>query len=320
MIIKDSIYGKIDVRDSVLIDLINSNSMQRLKKVSQYGVPDKYYHFKNFYRYEHSVGVMMFLRKLGATLDEQISGLLHDVSHLAFSHVVDYVFGKGRSGNEDYQDLSHFDFINKTEIPKILEKHNIDEERILNEKNFPLLEKKSPDICADRIDYSLRELKYWLKPEIVDDCINGFIVYDNEIVFNSVESASLFAINFMRLQTEHWGSKETVTRYHLFSKALSIAIDKKYISKNDFYGDEDILLRKIEKSNSTQIQEILNILKSSKLDIRNKTKTKIIKKFRHVDPKVLIGNELKRLSEISEEFRINLEKHREINKRGVFVE
>jgi len=49
-------------------------------------------------RFDHSVGVMLLIRKLGAgsspasaLLKEQVAALLHDVSHTAFSHVIDYV-------------------------------------------------------------------------------------------------------------------------------------------------------------------------------------------------------------------------------------
>lgn len=53
-------------------------------------------------RYDHSVGVMLLIRMLGGTLEEQIAGLLHDVSHTAFSHVADYVF---ENRDEDYHEI-----------------------------------------------------------------------------------------------------------------------------------------------------------------------------------------------------------------------
>lgn len=35
---------------------------------------------------------MLLNRQLDASMEEQIVALLHDVSHTAFSHVIDYVF------------------------------------------------------------------------------------------------------------------------------------------------------------------------------------------------------------------------------------
>ena len=60
MIIKDPIYGKSEIRDSVLLELIKSRPVQRLRWISQQGVINAYS------RYEHSVGVMLLLRRYGA--------------------------------------------------------------------------------------------------------------------------------------------------------------------------------------------------------------------------------------------------------------
>lgn len=79
-VIGDDIYGEIKINEPILLKLLGSPSILRLKKISQCGVPDRYYHLKNYSRYEHSVGAMILLRKLGATLEEQVAGLLHDVS------------------------------------------------------------------------------------------------------------------------------------------------------------------------------------------------------------------------------------------------
>ena len=43
-------------------------------------------------RFEHSLGVFALLRRLRAPRREQVAGLLHDISHTAFSHAVDFVF------------------------------------------------------------------------------------------------------------------------------------------------------------------------------------------------------------------------------------
>lgn len=316
MIINDKIYGKIEIKEPVLLKLLKTPSILRLKKISQYGVPDKYYHLKNYSRYEHSVGVMLLLRKLGATLEEQATGLLHDVSVLAFSHVTDWVFANGRNGVEDYHDKIHGMFIKKTEIPKILEKFNFTLERILNEENFSLLERKIPDLCADRIDYALREFN----TKIAHNCVKGLVNYNGEIVFANQKSAMDFAANFLELQTKHWGEYEAMIRYHLFSKALKIALNKKILSEKDFYKDERFVLKKVEKSQNKTIKGILTTLKKKNLKgIQSNSNKKIVKKFRYVDPKVISNGQLVRLSQITPKFQTMIDKHREINKRGLIV-
>jgi len=320
MVINDNIYGKIKIVEPVLLELLKTPSILRLKKISQFGIPDKYYHFKNYSRYEHSVGVMILLRKLKATLEEQVAGLLHDVSVLAFSHITDWLFGDGRKGVEDYHDSIHVAFVKKTEIPKILEKYDFLEDRILDEHNFTLLERKAPDLCADRIDYALREFKYWLNFKIVSGCIKSLVNYNGEMVFSNEKIAFDFAINYLQLQTEHWGGYEAMMRYHLFSNVLEKVIGDGLLKEKDFYKDEKYVLDKFENIKDNEIQQTLKILRNKKLhDMRNRSRQKVIKKFRFVDPKVLADNKIERLSQINFEFAEILKKHSEINKRGLYV-
>ena len=93
MDIKDEIYGEFKVAEPVLISLINSQPIQRLKGIDNYGIPKEMYQFPGFSRFDHSLGVLLLLRRLGAGIEEQVAGLLHDVSHTAFSHVVDWAIG-----------------------------------------------------------------------------------------------------------------------------------------------------------------------------------------------------------------------------------
>ena len=67
-------------------------------------------------RYEHSVGVMLLVRRFGASLDEQIAALLHDVSHTAFSHVIDYVFND--HDHQSYHEEKKEQFISGSDIAR----------------------------------------------------------------------------------------------------------------------------------------------------------------------------------------------------------
>ena len=155
MIINDRIYGTTKIQEPVLIDLIDSYPLQRLKGINQAGASQYAIKGKDVTRYEHSLGVMILLKKLNASLEEQIAGLLHDTPHTAFSHVIDFVF---KSKNHDFHEKFHEEIITNSEIPTILKEYGFDTERFFNESNFPLLEKPLPDLCADRIDYTLRDL------------------------------------------------------------------------------------------------------------------------------------------------------------------
>lgn len=311
LIIKDRVYGKEEIDSPVLIELINLKEIQRLKKINQFGVPDAFYHFKNFSRFEHSLGVMILLRRLGADEEEQIAGLLHDASHTAFSHVIDWVRKSGYM--ENAQDKHHKDFILKSKISLILKKHNYSPVRIANYKNFKLLERRSPLLCADRIDYGLREIP----DKDAKKCYSGLTVKKDKIVFNDRNKALLFAKHFLKLQKNHWGGEETVWRYTIFSKALRKALTLKIIKDEDFWLDDQTVVGKLKKAEDEEVVKLLKILTKRSLKDFPKSRKFRRKKFRYSDPAVLFNGKVKRLSDLNEEFKRELEKEKNDNKKGV---
>lgn len=311
--IKDPIYGDFKITSPVIIELINSKPVQRLKKISQFGPPDKYYHLKNYSRYEHSIGVLFILITLKADEEEQIAGLLHDISHTAFSHVTDWVLGSSQT--EDYQDKHHSRFMQNQEIKAALIKYKFDPLKITDYKRFRLLERNIPDLCADRIDYALKEFF----PIIARRCFSALTVYKNKIVFKNKKSALLFANNFLNKQTKHWGGYEAVTRYSLFAKALKYALANKIIEVNDLMNDEESIIMKIENISDIKIRRLLFLLKKKDLSFLPKSKKIAYKKFRYVDPEFLDGSNSVRLSSVDKEFREEIKKVKTENNRGVII-
>lgn len=312
--IKDRIYGKFIIDSPVIIELINSKPLQRLKGLNQYGIPDEFYHLKNYgSRYDHSIGVMLLLKRLGASEEEQIAGLTHDISHTAFSHVIDWVLGKGET--EEYQNEQHESFLQNSEVAKILKKYKYDPEKIADLKRFGLLEQEIPNLCADRIDYSIREFP----KKIANYCLNNMVIKTGEIVFRNQKSAILFARNFLKRQMIHWGGFEAASRYYLLAKALQIGLGQKIIKFNDFWEDDSFISKKLKLTKNKEIQHILSILRNSSLKRFPKSKKIVYKKFRYVDPKFIKKGRLIRLTGVDKNFKKELEKKGKINKKGLSV-
>jgi uncharacterized protein len=311
LIIKDKIYGEVQADSPVILELLETKAMQRLKGIGQFGVPDDFYHLKNYSRFTHSLGVFMILKKLGAGEEEQISGLLHDISHTAFSHVVDWVIGDGK--NENYQDTQHEKYISKREISRILKKYNYHPHRILDHKNFPLLEKEIPDVCADRLDYSLQEFPL----NIARECFKNLTVVTNKIVFKDEKSAFLFASNFLKRNLEHWAEYEAVSRYRLFANVLRIALKEEIIIFSDFKKTDSYIVGKLIKSSNEKIQKILKILRNKSLKELARGNDYAYKKFRHVDPLFIEDKKLFKLSEVNKRFKNMLLETENTNKKGV---
>ncbi len=318
MIANDRLYGHFSIDEEVLIELINSKPVQRLKKIAQYGVPDEYYVYKNYSRYEHSIGVMLLVRKLGASVEEQAAGLLHDVSHTAFSHVVDWLLGSGEK--EDHQDKVHEKIFLGSELPAILKKHGMDAKKISDYRNFPLVEQQTPKLCADRIDYALREFQDWAAPEIVSECVESLANKGSRIIFDSKTTAKKFAETFIKCQMVHWGGAQATIRYTLLSSALRIAIENKIITAEDLLKDDEYVTDKLKNSGNGEISKYLKMLANKKLTIiENDENPQYVmkKKFRHVDPDYMEGGKIFTLSKTDGAFRSFIEENRKINDAGL---
>jgi hypothetical protein len=321
MVLKDVNYGSFDVREPVLIELINSDAVQRLKRLDQMGVPQKYYPFAGFSRFEHSLGVMLLLRKLDARLEEQVAGLIHDASHLAFSHTVDWAIAEGMKGNEDLQDNNHMIMLAETTIPKTLKKFGLDFGTVTDIKRFKLLESDAPSLCADRLDYALKEFYYCGSKAVAKQCVEDLMSFDGRTVFRSKEAAGVFGRNYMALQNGHWGGQEAVTQYYLLSRIIKAGLEKQVISFEDLKTDDEYVMDKLEKTKEEEIRNYLRLLLYKGKLPKNKAgkSEKVRKKFRHVDPKYLDNGIVRRLSESEFGYGNLLEESRKLNQKGITI-
>ncbi len=319
MQIKDKVYGDFEITESILIELINSPTLQRLKGISQQGMPQAFYHRGVFSRFEHSIGVFLLLKKLDANLHEQIAGLLHDISHTAFSHVIDWVIGD--SSKEDYQDNIFLEILKKSEIPMILAKHELDIEKISDLESFTLLEKEAPSLCADRIDYSLRELIDLGYEQEVKNIISNLATKNGQIVFLSKEIAEDFARKYTMLQREHWAGNEAKARYHILAEILKIAIEENYLNLRDFHKTDEEILDILFKTERKEILEGLQKLKDgfNILESNDEKSISLKKKFRYVDPEVLINDKVEKLSFLSEDYNQFIKNEIENSKKIISI-
>ncbi len=313
MLISDHVYGEFEITEPVLVELIESEAVQRLKGISQFGLPDYLFDRDGFSRYDHCVGVMLLLRRFGASVEEQVAGLLHDVSHTAFSHVIDFVVDSEK--NEDFQDRNHEAFILRTDIPAILKRNGMTVEQVTDYHQYTLLEQDTPALCADRLDYTLRELS----DSISHRCVAGLAVHDERFVFSSIDAALLFGHEYLRLQSERWGGYEVGTRYDVLSRVLKQALRINIITMNDFWQDDAFVLAKLATSDDDFIVRGINFLRNRDLSNAPRSGMSPKKKFRWIDPDVMVDGGFKRLSELSADYAQALVLAREENAKGVEI-
>ena len=331
MIINDIIHGRVEITEPVIADLINSKKFQRLKDIAQQGVPEQYIMPTQipFPRYDHCIGTMLVVRKLNATLEEQIASLLHDISHTAFSHLADAILGSAE--REDFQDKNHHLYFDEgTELATILEKYGLDPKRISVPENFSLLEQEQPDICADRIDYTTR---YWAHKgpaelDFAKRTINSLVVRNGVMLFNNGDIAKEFAQRHMVWQPEWNGyggeQYDMSMRWFLFAGALKRAMNEGLVKKEDFYETDTFVLDKLKKSKDPKVVAVFKLLGTKrrlKYSVGGTNAiTTIFRKFRYVDPKY-IGEDGKihKVSDNDDAFNKDIEDHRKLNREGVRI-
>ena len=298
----DKIYGNIEITEPVILDLIYSKTLQRLKDIDQAGYQEPYFPDTQLSRFEHSVGVFSLLKKYGSPIEEQIAGLIHDVSHSAFSHCIDYVLDAGSEKEHNHQDNVFADYVRNSEIPVILKKYDIDLEYILDDKNFPLKENKLPDLCADRIDYSLREARVFREIESAQYFLDNLTAENGNWIFDNFESAKSYAELFLKLNTNYYASLPSAVMFRTVGDYLRYALSKGYISENDLYTTDKIVLSKIEPyHNNDERLGLLFDRMNNKIGFKNDPndyEAKVFCKSRAVDPLCQEDGAIKRVSDI----------------------
>lgn len=302
----DRIYGKIRIEEPVILDLINSPAFQRLKGIDQLGYFEPYFPGKTFNRYEHSLGVFILLFKFNASFEEQIAGLIHDVSHTVFSHCGDYFLDSSSEREQSLQDNIFKKFVKNTEIPKILGKYKIDLDYILDEKNFPLKERSLPDLCADRIDYFLRHGLIFneINKKEIDEFLEDFEIIKNCWVFKTLDLARKFTLLYLKFNSLYWSGPESAVMFGTVGDMIKYALKKGYLKEKDLFTTDREVLAKIEKmkDKDKKLDSLFKRMQGEikwKLD-RENYDMKILVKSRVVDPLVKVNGKIKRISEIDE--------------------
>ncbi|SJZ74749.1 hypothetical protein SAMN02745116_01319 [Pilibacter termitis] len=180
-VFRDPVHNYIHVTHQVILDLINSREMQRLRRVKQLGGSSFTFHGAEHSRFSHSLGVYenarlfcdIFKRKYPADklgengwqdserLVTLCAALLHDVGHGAYSHTFEKIF------STDHEKFTVEIITSETtEVNQILRKISLDfPEKVASviTKDYPnkqVVQMISSQIDADRMDYLLRDAYY----------------------------------------------------------------------------------------------------------------------------------------------------------------
>lgn len=230
----------------VFEDLLNTDALKRLAGVHQSGAiylvnPDICHS-----RLEHAIGVMMLIRLLGGSELEQIAGLLHDVSHTAFSHVGDYVFD---NADENYHEQIFDEIISNSEIPQVLIDHGYSIEQIITGK-FDILEQPLPLLCADRLDYTLRDGVYAgvFSRQRAKEFLSAIKLKNGKIAVLTENDADWINKSFKKLNNEVFKLPLYLYANGKMAELIKDFIQKGILTKSDLFKTDTMLLNKIRSS------------------------------------------------------------------------
>ncbi|MET0573250.1 MAG: HD domain-containing protein [Pedobacter agri] len=240
--LSDFLYGKLEF-PQIFAELLETDAVKRLSGIHQSGAiflvnPDICHS-----RLEHTIGVTMLIKKMGGSELEQIAGLLHDVSHTAFSHVGDYVFDHV---DEDYHEKVFAEVIYRSEIPDVLLKYGYNVNQILY-GTFDILEQPLPLLCADRLDYTLRDAVHGgiISRQSAREFLSAVVLSDGKIAVTKDDQVKWINEVFEKLNDEVFKLPLHLYANGKMAELIRSFLKKGLLKESDMFKTDTLLLNKI---------------------------------------------------------------------------
>jgi HD superfamily phosphohydrolase len=300
----DAVYGLVEINEPVLLELLQSAALRRLQGVLQHGISGLIGLTRPTTRFEHSLGVMVLVQRLGGSLTEQIAALLHDVSHTAFSHVIDYVFDGHDS--QAYHEEKKEAYLASTDLPGVLSRHGYDWQVFLPEDHYPLLEQPAPRLCADRLDYFLRDSRDLglATADQVQAVLDHLIVRAGRIGVDELETARWLGYTYIAADEASWANFREVGLYEVTARAIKRGLQLGVIGEEDFWGVDQTLWRKLQAAADSDLQQQLKLISLDTRFVWDEAAPtfRVSTKLRTIDPDVWIAGQLRPLSALDRGF------------------
>jgi HD superfamily phosphohydrolase len=193
-LIKDCIYRYVGV-PKICQEFIDTPEFQRLRRVKQLGVAHYTYPSAVHTRFEHSLGVMhlaglavdSIVHNSGQEISTQLkelvmlAGLLHDIGHMAYSHMFDDVAGsvKGLADEHEHRSLNILSTINRRKggIIQSKDEHRVHKMILGDVHNddpawlYQIVNNKLCDVDVDKMDYLQRDAYHTGMPGFQPDYV-----------------------------------------------------------------------------------------------------------------------------------------------------
>lgn len=274
MTIYDPIHGYIEL-EKIFKQLIDTKQFQRLRRIKQLGTTYLLFPSTTHTRFEHSLGVFYlageYAKQLNLNEQEkktlQAAGLLHDIGHGPFSHVIETIF-------ED-EDIEHEDLsirkIKSDPISSILKNNGVKlqevEKLILGKGKLGSIIAGGVDV--DRMDYLIRDSYYSGVAHGTidrDTIIRAAELREGNLIFQAKHKEALEGLLIARnlMKATIYFNETVLVADRMIQKAVHYLVRQEQLTADEISLMDDIDLKQRLRATENEIAHYLN----QKLDQR----------------------------------------------------
>lgn len=252
---------------------------------------------------------------------------MHDVSHTAFSHVGDWVFGK-ENKEDDYQHSIHQRYLVASGLEAILNRYGFTSEQVLPDREvFAMLEQPLPNLCADRIDYNIQGAYYqnFLTREEALELLQDLFFQDGRWLITRTDLAAKLTRFSLFMTEDCWGSAINHVTSRWLADAILQGLKINLVSWEDFhFGTDEEIWNRLLKAEDPLIQTYMQMLSHPHDYYRvvGPDQANIFVKFksRGIDPWIIQEGRIARLTSIDAELQEAFSKTKEKSLSGLPLE
>ncbi len=170
-----------------------------------------------------------------------------------------------------------------------------------------MLEQPAPELCADRVDYTLRDMYQYgyITIEAIKEFLEHVIIINGRMHLDNIESAEWFVETYYSEVIDFFMNPLNIFGYDILAKTLKLALAKKLISLDDLLGTDEEVMSLLSFTEDHEVQNLLKRIHGNvkvkedqvEYDIHRKNKMRLI------DPSVIQGTQLVRASSLSEKVK-----------------
>lgn len=262
-------------------------------------------------RLEHSLGVALIIWHFTESPCEAISGLFHDISTPAFSHVVDFL-QHDHLRQESTEEPTRRFIADSPEIQAVLSRLNLTTEDVCDYHRFPIADNDSPRLSSDRLEYTCSNMLGYgfATPSQVQAMYDDLVVAQNpegqpELSFQHKEIALAFAEGALDCSRIYVCNED---RYAMESLAhlLSGAVSSGVITMAHLWQTEEAAIQRLLSNPNTRAAWLkfrsLHAVTAHSGFLPGRLQ--VFAKKRHISPWVVGAG---RVTELFPDFRQNLD-------------